>query len=155
MLPPPAGGMTNAKAAIFPRCCHIRCHAKIRLRGRVTGRKVILRTGVNRTEPICYRKLAPGRPVRREQFSLRLGHCRGAASLSRLSAPILFNSLHSSSFCDRPTGGFQQKRNILSFYFLVVAVVGGVEMVEKPKYPSGTRGFACKTGKMNCYVSVC
>ena len=63
----PAGGMTNAKAANFPRCCPIRYHAEMRLPDRVTGRRVILRAGVNRMEPICYRKLAPGRPVRREQ----------------------------------------------------------------------------------------
>ena len=59
----PARGWTNAKAAIFPRCCPIRCHAKIRLPDRVTGRKVMLRTGVNRTEPVCVPQTSTGADV--------------------------------------------------------------------------------------------
>ena len=45
----------------FTGGCPIRYHAEMRFPDRVTRRKVLLRTGVNRTEPICYRKLAPGR----------------------------------------------------------------------------------------------
>ena len=116
MLPPPARDWTNAMAEILPGGCPIRYHAESRLPDRVTGRKVILRAGVNRTEPVCWRKRAPGaarpaggaspspttmgaaiprrgrrprRPVRWERFSLRLGHL---AALTAHRAVIHYRS---------------------------------------------------------------